>query len=156
MLLGDENSSQYIPKTLLKQNQNGSYVNGIKMVALLSGYVILAQMTVPGAAAVLTQLNKLNSVCMPFRYIWVFFAYIMLKKAGDTFSQEYHFVKGKTLGIIIGGWCFFVTLFCCITGVYSTDMRTMILNICTPVVLIVLGMILPIIRQAQDKKEKLK
>lgn len=33
-------------------------------------------------------------------------------------------------------------------------MRTMILNICTPVVLIVLGMILPIIRQAQDKKEK--
>jgi len=74
--------------------------------------------------------------------------------AGDTFSQEYHFVKGKTLGIIIGGWCFFVTLFCCITGVYSTDMRTMILNICTPVVLIVLGMILPIIRQAQDKKEK--
>ena len=53
-----------------------------------------------------------------------------------------------------GGWCFFVTLFCCITGVYSTDMRTMILNICTPVVLIVLGMILPIIRQAQDKKEK--
>ena len=123
MLLGDENSSQYIPKTLLKQNQNGSYVNGIKMVALLSGAIILAQMTVPGAAAVLTQLNKLNSVCMPFRYIWVVFAYIMLKNAG-------------------------------ITGVYSTDMRTMILNICTPVVLIVLGMILPIIRQAQDKKEK--
>ena len=69
-------------------------------------------------------------------------------------QEEYHFVKGKTLGIIIGGWCFFVTLFCCITGVYSTDMRTMILNICTPVVLIVLGMILPIIRQAQDRKEK--
>lgn len=154
MLLGDENSSQYIPKTLLKQNQNGSYVNGIKMVALLSGAIILAQMTVPGAAAVLTQLNKLNSVCMPFRYIWVFFAYIMLKKAGDAFSQEYHFVKGKTLGIIIGGWSFFVTLFCCITGVYSADMKTMILNICTPVVLIVLGMILPIIRQAQDRKEK--
>ena len=67
---------------------------------------------------------------------------------------EHHHLKGKTLGMIIGGWCFFVTLFCCITGVYSTDMRTMILNICTPVVLIVLGMILPIIRQAQDKKEK--
>ena len=62
MLLGDENSSQYIPKTLLKQNQNGSYVNGIKMVALLSGAIILAQMTVPGAAAVLTQLKDRKSV----------------------------------------------------------------------------------------------
>ena len=125
------------------------------MVAVLSGGIILAQMTVPGAAAVLTQLNKLNSVCMPFRYIWVFFAYIMLKKAGDTFHQDYHFVKGKTLGIFFGGWCFFVTLFCCITGMYSSDPATMMLNVITPVALILLGLILPKIRAAQDKKDNI-
>lgn len=153
MLLEDENCSQYVPKGLLKQNKNGAYINGILMVAILSGGIILAQITVPGAAAVLAQLNKLNSVCMPFRYIWVFFAYIMLKKAGDKFGQEYHFVKGKKIGMIIGGWCLFVTLFCCITGVYSTDMGTMILNIATPCILVALGIILPKIRAYQDSKE---
>ncbi len=155
MLLEDENAAKFVPKVLLKQNKNGAYVNGIKMVAVLSGGIILAQMTVPGAAAVLTQLNKLNSVCMPFRYIWVFFAYIMLKKAGDTFHQDYHFVKGKTLGIFFGGWCFFVTLFCCITGMYSSDPATMMLNVITPVALILLGLILPKIREAQDKKDNI-
>lgn len=153
MLLEDENASQYVPKGLLKKNENGAYVNGIKMVALLSGSIILAQMTVPGAAAVLTQLNKLNSICMPFRYIWVFLAYIMLKKSEGKFTSEYHFVKNKILGMIIGAWCLFVTLFCCITGVYSPDLGTLILNIATPVILIILGIILPKIREAQDKKE---
>lgn len=154
MLLEDQNAAQFVPKGLLKQNKNGAYTNGIIMVAVLSGSIILAQMTVPGAAAVLTQLNKLNSICMPFRYIWVFFAYIMLKKAGDTFKQEYHFVKSKTVGIIFGAWCFFVTLFCCCTGVVDKEISTMILNIATPVILILLGIILPKIRQVQDAKEK--
>lgn len=153
MLLEDKNASQFVPKGLLKQNENGAYTNGIIMVAVLSGSIILAQMTVPGAAAVLTQLNKLNSICMPFRYIWVFFAYIMLKKAGDAFNQEYHFVKNKTVGIIVGAWCFLVTLFCCCTGVIDKDVSTMILNIATPVILILLGIILPKIRAMQDAKE---
>lgn len=69
-----------------------------QMVVVLSGSIILAQIVVPGAAAVLAQLNKLNSVCMPLRYIWVFVACILLKKAGDRFGQEYKFTKGKVLG----------------------------------------------------------
>ncbi len=153
MLLGDENSRQFVPKALLKQNDKGAYINGIKMVAVLSGAIILAQIVVPGAAAVLTQLNKLNSVCMPLRYLWVFVAYFMLKKAGDKFNPEYKFVKGRTLGMVLGAWCFFVTLFCCVTGMYSDDPFTMILNIVTPVVLTLLGFILPEIRKRQDAKE---
>lgn len=70
MLLGDENARRFVPKGLLKQNDKGAYINGIKMVVVLSGSIILAQIVVPGAATVLAQLNKLNSVCMPLRYIW--------------------------------------------------------------------------------------
>ena len=55
-----------------------------------------------------TLLNKLNSVCKPLRYIWVFVACILLKKAGDRFGQEYKFTKGK----VLGAWCLFVTLAC--------------------------------------------
>ena len=86
-----------------------------QMVVVLSGSIILAQIVVPGAAAVLAQLNKLNSVCMPLRYIWVFVACILLKKAGDRFGQEYKFTKGK----VLGAWCLFVTLVCRVFGKYS-------------------------------------
>ena len=121
MLLDNEEAQRFIPSALLKKNDVGAYVNGIKMVAILSGSIILIQSFVPGAAAVLKQLTKLNSVCMPMRYLWVFTAYIALRKAGNKFNPEYRFVKNDTLALIAGGWCFFVTAACCLLGVYDTS-----------------------------------
>lgn len=152
MLLDDDNTRQYIPRKLLIQNNQGAYTNGIKMVVGLSGTIILAQILVPGAPAVLTQLTKLNAVCMPLRYLWVFLAYIMLRKNDEKFARDYHFVKSKKLGIFFGSWCFLVTAFACVTGIYSTDPITLVLNIVTPIVLISLGLILPVIRKKEDEK----
>ena len=152
MLLEDENSSQFIPRKLLVQNKHGAYVNGIKMVIVLSGAIIVAQILVPGAPAVLTQLTRLNSVVMPLRYLWVFLAYMMLKKSGDKHKRDYYFVKSDKLGFIFGAWCFFVTAFCCILGMYNKNSFTMMLNIITPIVLIGLGLILPALRKREDNK----
>lgn len=70
------------------------YINGIWMVVALSGAIILIQIIGgSGAAGVLAQLNKLNSVTMPLRYLWVFAAYIALRKARDKFHPEYRFTK---------------------------------------------------------------
>lgn len=151
MLLDNEDAQKFIPSTLLKKNDTGAYVNGIKMVAILSGSIILIQSFVPGAAAVLKQLTKLNSVCMPMRYLWVFTAYIALRKAGNKFDPEYRFVKNDTLALAAGGWCFFVTAACCLLGVYDTDPFTMCLNIITPCVLTALGIILPMIKKRELK-----
>jgi amino acid transporter len=145
MLLDNEETRPFFPKKLLKQNKEGSYVNGIVMVAVLSGSIILAQSFVPGAAAVLKQLTKLNSVCMPLRYLWVFVAYIALRKAGDKFPREYYFVKNNTVALGFGVWCFALTAICCLMGMHSDDPFTMALNIITPVVLSVLGIIMPIL-----------
>lgn len=82
---------------------------------------------------------------MPLRYLWVFAAYIALKKAGERFHAEYRFVKNKTLGIVFGGWCFLVTAAACIMGIYSEDTFQLVLNIVTPFVLIGLGFIMPVI-----------
>ena len=38
-------------------------------------------------------LTNLNSVVMPMRYLWVFFAYMLLNKAYKQFNSEYKFVK---------------------------------------------------------------
>jgi len=151
MLLDNEDTKQFIPKKLLKQNDVGAYTNGIIMVAVLSGSIILVQSFVPGAAAVLKQLTKLNSVCMPLRYLWVFAAYIALRKAGDKFHPEYRFVKNNAVALAFGVWCFLITAVSCLLGMHSKDTFTMALNIITPLVLSILGIIMPLL--AKNEKQ---
>jgi hypothetical protein len=143
ILLDNEDSRQFIPSALLKKNKYGAYVNGIKLVAVLSGSIILVQSVVPGAAAVLKQLTKLNSVCMPLRYLWVFVAYIALRNKLEKFNPEYKFVKNQALAKFFGWWCFGVTLISCVLGMYDPDPFTLMLNVITPIVLTLLGIILP-------------
>ena len=154
MLLDNEDSREFIPSKLLKKNENGAYVNGIKMVVVLSGAIILIQSVVPGAAAVLKQLTKLNSVCMPMRYLWVFAAYIALRKNLDKHPAEYRFVKNQGIAKFFGWWCFGVTAICCILGMYSDDIFTMALNIITPIVLTSLGLIMPYLAKREREKQQ--
>ena len=152
MLLDNENTREFIPAGLLKKNKYGAYINGIWMVIILSGGIILIQSVVPGAAAVLKQLTKLNSVCMPLRYCWVFAAYIALRKAFDRIPADYRFVKNQGVAKFFGWWCLIITLACCIMGMYDKDVFTFALNIITPVVLTALGLILPAIAKKQKAK----
>ena len=148
MLLDNEEAREFIPSGLLKKNKYGAYINGIWMVVILSGSIILIQSFVPGAASVLAQLNKLNSVTMPMRYLWVFAAYIALRTARNKFQPEYRFVKNQGVAMTFGIWCFILTAACCIMGMYTPgDMFTTALNVITPVVLTALGMILPVIKR---------
>lgn len=150
MLLDNEDARQFIPTKLLKQNKHGAYINGIWMVVALSGSIILIQALVPNADTVLRQLTQLNSVTMPMRYLWVFLAYIMLRKKIDKFNPEYKFVKNQKIAYFFGFWCFFVTAFCCILGMYKEgDIFTTLLNVITPLVLFALGLILPMIKRRE-------
>lgn len=92
---------------------------------------------------------------MPLRYLWVFVAYIALKKAGDKFQSEYRFTKNKGLGIFMGAWCFFFTAFACIGGMYSENTFQLILNIITPFVLVGLGLIMPKLAERERRQKGL-
>ena len=153
MLLDNENSTQYIPSALLKKNKFGAYINGIWMVFVLSGAIIAIQSFGSGAAKVLKQLTKLNAVCMPMRYLWVFYAYIALRAAKGKFNPEYRFVKNNVLAIVFGSWCFLVTAASCILGMYDADDKfTSFLNVVTPIVLMLLGIILPFLAKEEKKR----
>ena len=153
MLLENEKTKEFIPSAMRKQNKDGAYVNGIKLIIVLAGAIILVQTFMPGAAAVLQQLTRLNSVCMPMRYLWVFVAYLALRKAYDRIPAEYRFVKNQKVAMFFGGWCFFVTAACCIMGMYSKEPLTLALNIITPVVLTALGLIMPKLAQRERAKK---
>lgn len=69
----------------------------------------------PSRAQTVPYIHNMPTLCISLRYIWVFVACILLKKAGDRFGQEYKFTKGE----VPGAWCLFVTLACCVFGKYS-------------------------------------
>ena len=143
MLLGSADK-RYIPEKMFVKNEHGAYINGHKLIFIIVSILIVVPAFGIGSVDDLVKwLVKLNAVCMPLRYLWVFVAYIALKKVGEKFGREYFFVKNKTIGIIFGVWCFAFTAFACIGGMYSEDTFQLILNIVTPLVLVGLGLIMP-------------
>ena len=152
VLLSDTDA-RYVPIALTKTNKNGAPINGYIMTSILVGILIIVPaLGIGNFNALFTWLLKLNAVVMPMRYLWVFLAYIMLRKAiKGKFKSEYKFVKNDKFAMLIGTWCFVFTAFACILGMFPTDVKAFSgewiyrvgMNIGTPLVLIGLGLILP-------------
>ncbi|MDD6796388.1 MAG: amino acid permease [Clostridiaceae bacterium] len=151
VLLSDTDEN-YIPKALTKTNKYGAPINGYIMTAILVGIIIVVPALGIGSMNDLFNwLLKLNSVVMPMRYLWVFLGFIALKKAGDKYKSDYKFVKNDKIALGFGVWCFAFTAFACIMGMFPSGIETyssgwwfqISLNIVTPVILILLGFILP-------------
>ena len=151
-ILLESTDENYIPAFMFKQNKYGAYTNGHKLIAVIVFILIIIPAIGIGSVDVMVRwLVKLNAVCMPLRYLWVFFAYIALKKAGDKFESEYKMTRSKTLGILIGAWCFLFTAFACVLGMWSTDPFQLAMNIITPCLFLILGLIMPMIAKRQKE-----
>lgn len=153
MLLDNEDARQYIPTKLLKKNDKGAYVNGIWLVvAIVTPLILVPALGINSVTSFLKFLTQLNSVCMPLRYLWVFIAYIALRKAIDKFPAEYRFTKNQALAKFFGWWCFAITAICCGLGMLKGTPFEIAMNIITPIILVGLGAIMP----ALAKKNKTK
>lgn len=160
ILLSDADP-EYVPSWLRKRNHKGTLVNGYLLTGILVSLIIaLPILGLKNMNELVKWLTNLNSVVMPMRYLWVFFAYMLLNKAHQPFDSEYKFVKNRKIAFGFGLWCFLFTAFACILGMvpkfsYGEDPQGWIFqlasNIITPIVLILLGMILPAIAR-RDKK----
>lgn len=161
ILLADADP-MFVPNWLRKRSAKGTLVNGYLLTGILVSLIILLPILGIGNTDELVKwMTNLNSVVMPMRYLWVFFAYMMLNKAWKNYQSEYKFLKNPKLSFIAGTWCFAFTAFACVLGMvpkldYATNPKAwwfqLITNILTPIVLILLGMILPAIaRRDKDK-----
>ncbi|WP_071026488.1 amino acid permease [Peptoniphilus raoultii] len=151
MLLDSETAREFIPSKLLHKNKHGAYINGIKLViAIVTPLIIIPMLGIKSVTAFLRFLTQLNSVCMPLRYLWVFTAYLALRRYKGRFTSDYQFVKSQMAAKFFGGWCFLVTLFCCVLGMFKGNPFEIFMNIITPVILVGLGLIMP----ALAKREK--
>ncbi|SUY46218.1 amino acid permease family protein [Clostridium putrefaciens] len=159
VLLADSDK-RYVPEKLAKINDIGTPINGYKLTAVLvSILIILPAIGIGDMNTLFNWLLDLNSIVMPLRYLWVFLAYMALKKSVDgKFHSGYKFIKSKNKGFIVGLWCFVFTVFACIMGMFpkgvtpfSREWKFQItLNLLTPFILIGLGFILPIIAKRKS------
>lgn len=86
-----------------------------------------------------------------------------LKKAANKFSTEYKFIKNPKIGFLVGLWCFAFTAFACVMGMFPTNVDAfsgewifrVALNVMTPIILMGLGLILPMIAKKTNNKEKI-
>lgn len=153
VLLADTDEN-FVPKALTKTNKYGAPINGYIMTAILVGILIIVPaLGIGDMNALYNWLLKLNSVVMPLRYLWVFLAFIALKKAVDKYNSDYKFLKNDKLALGVGIWCFAFTAFACILGMFPSNIEAftsqwwfqVILNVVTPFILLGLGLILPVI-----------
>ena len=158
VLLGDADS-KFIPHKLSKTNKNGVFVNGYIMTSVLVGtLIIVPALGIGNTTDLFNWLLKLNSVVMPMRYLWVFLAYMGLKKSIDKFGSDYKFIKNPKIGFMVGLWCFAFTAFACIMGMFPSDIPAFTsewiflvgMNVATPLVLMGIGLILPYIAKTSN------
>ncbi|WP_146994870.1 amino acid permease [Schleiferilactobacillus harbinensis] len=164
MLLADADP-HFVPQALSKKNKHGVYINGYVMTAILVGIIIvLPAFGIKGMNDLYGWLLNLNAIVMPIRYLFVFLAYMMLSRQLKKFHSDYTFTKSKTVGFIVGLWCFLFTAFGCILGMipkagFVHDVTgwwfQLGLNIITPIGLLALGLLLPIIARRHEIAEKL-
>lgn len=156
-----EADSRFVPKALTKTNKDGVLVNGYLMTAVLVSILIITPaLGIGNTNELFNWLLKLNSVVMPMRYLWVFLAYMALKKASDKFVTEYKFIKDPKLGFLVGLWCFGFTAFACVMGMFPADIPAfsqewifrVSLNVLTPIVLMGLGLVLPVIAKKTNNE----
>ena len=161
ILLGNSDS-EFIPRSISRQNKHGVPVGGyIMTTVLVSILIIIPALGIGTMNTLYNWLLDLNSIVMPMRYLWVFLAYYMIKKTvfASKLTSEYSFVKNKTIGKTIGLWCFAFTAFACIMGVipksgeaWSPEWNFQLtMNIVTPIVLVALGFILPLVARLNKK-----
>lgn len=156
-VLLDNADTNYLPEKLLKKNKHGTYINGVIMVTIIVGIlIIIPAFGIGDNKSMMGWLIKANSVCMPLRYCWIFVAYFFLKKSFSNKESEYKFVKNKYIGMIIAAWCFIITLGSCILGVWSkkeneqVDVFQTTLNIVIPIVLVALGFVMMAIARRKN------
>lgn len=143
-ILLENSEREYIPDAMFKKNKYDAYTNGHRLIAIIVAVIMLIPaLGINDVNSLVKWFVKLNSVCMPLRYLWVFAAYFSLKKYAANADSEYKFVSNRLWGMLLGGWCFLVTLFACINGMYSPSAFQFAMNMVTPFVLIGLGLIMP-------------
>lgn len=161
VFLGEANP-KFVPTILNKKNKFGAPINGYILTTILVSILIMVPaFGIKNMNDLYNWLLDLNSIVMPMRYIWVFVAYIAVKRIAERLNAEYKFISNKYLGMLVGVWCFALTAFAIVMGMFPKGVEfhssqwyfQLTLNIVTPFGLLALGGIMPILARKLNKNQ---
>ncbi|OAQ00260.1 APC family permease [Ligilactobacillus aviarius] len=149
-ILFAKNNQRFIPRILMKRNAHGAPIGGYFLTVILSAIlVIIPTLKIKNASNFYNWLLNLNSVVIPFKFLFIFLAFIFLIK-----HLSIHRWK-KFSQLFLGIWIFSITLIVSILGMLPKNIETFssnwwfqfALNLATPIILGGLGIILPVIKK---------
>lgn len=149
-ILFNKNNRKFIPRFLMKRNINGAPINGYFLTIILSSIlVIIPTLKIKNTALFYNWLLNLNSVVIPFKFLFIFLAFIFLIR--QLLIQRWK----KFFQLILGVWIIGITILVSILGMVPKNIETfssgwwfqLTLNLVTPLILGGLGVILPVIKK---------
>ena len=83
---------KFVPHSFTKINEKGIPVSGYKLTGILvSILIIVPALGIGDMTTLYIWLLRLNAICMPLSYLWVFLAYMALKRAKKAYSSSLQF-----------------------------------------------------------------
>lgn len=155
-----EADERHVPQALRRLNEHGAPVNGYLLTAgLVTPLLLLPALRVESLTDLFTDLLDLNAVVMPMRYLFVFVAYVAMRRMVRRPSQvpETRLVYSDRWAVAMGVWCFVLTALACLLGMVPAHVPLgtvswwgkLALNVGTPLALVSLGLIMPLLAERQ-------
>lgn len=155
-LLLAHSDARFIPKGSLKQNKHGAYTYWLIVVTVIVvALLVLPALGMGDTDGLIKWLLEICSIVMPIFYICVFVGYLGLKITKNKIERhkdDFIFIKNKTLGSLCAIWLIAVTFVGMVMQIYKEDMFQFMMNLCIPIVLLGLGLILPFIANIYNKR----
>lgn len=149
-ILFSENNRSFIPNVMMRRNSNNVPIIGYLLTGGLTSILIfIPTLKIHNVANFYNWLLNLNSVVIPFKFLFIFLAFIFLIKKLPLSLNK------KAPQILLGVWIFAVTLVISLMGMIPKNVNPftsewwfqLVLNVATPVVFGLLGVILPLIKR---------
>lgn len=155
-----EADERHVPQPLRRLNEHGAPVNGYLLTAaLVAPLLLLPALGVDSLTELFTDLLDLNAVVMPMRYLFVFVAFIAMRRLvrRPALGPDTRLVRSDRLAVAMGAWCFVFTVLACLLGMIPVNVPfgtaswwgKLALNLVTPLALVSLGLIMPLIAERQ-------
>lgn len=158
IFLGDV-AKTYMPRQLTKMNSDGLPINGYWLTTILCGIIMALAGMLPQINDIFNWLLNLNGIVSPASTLFLFWAYIQVRKQSDKFKGgAYVYLKNRTMGLVAGWWMFGITLFFAVLGFFPVDAEfgtekwtmEIIMNLGVTAGMIILGFLMPWIAKRQN------
>ncbi|WP_155287779.1 APC family permease [Lacticaseibacillus zhaodongensis] len=157
IFLGDV-AKRYMPRQLTKITQEGLPINGYWLTTILCAAIMALAGMLPQINDIFNWLLNLNGIVSPASTLFLFWAYIMVRKHNDKFKGgNYVYLKHRWAGLTVGWWMFGITAVLAILGFFPVDASLgttkwtmeIFMNIGVTAMMIILGFLMPWIASRQ-------